>query len=159
MQLSQRLPQLASALKEAIRGHLASLNLSDCVGVSLTMKQADGEVALDEIRASQNMRHFLNCLNSAIFGKRFKRFGKRLNVVPVFERSSSHRLHYHLILQNPFPDKPAYFRGLVEKEWVKTYFGYPQFHIDDQIDHGWGEYITKFKSASDGIDWENYHWI
>jgi hypothetical protein len=74
------------------------------------------------------------------------------------ERSLSHRLHYHLVLQNPYPENPATFSRLVEALWSKTQFGYVQSHIDQQIDRGWTHYITKFKTASDGIDWENYHW-
>ena len=62
------------------------------------------------------------------------------------------------ILQNPYPENPATFSRLVEALWSKTQFGYVQSHIDQQIDQGWTHYITKFKTASDGIDWENYHW-
>lgn len=145
-------------LKDAVQGYFHALSLENCIGVSLTLKQSIGGVHLDEIRASQNLRHFLNRLNSSVYGKRFKRFGQKLNVVPVLERSSTHRLHYHLILQNPYPETPALFTKLIETEWAKTRFGYVQSHVDEQIDHGWTDYITKFKTASDGIDWENHHW-
>ena len=148
--------ELSSRHREAVQGHLLALSLENCFGVSLTMKQGDAGNHLDEIRASQNFRHFMNRLNGSVFGKRFKRFGQRLNVVPVLERSSTNRLHYHLILQNPYPTDPATFTRLIESEWAKTRFGYVQSHIDEQIDHGWTKYITK--SASDGVDWENYHW-
>ena len=113
---------------------------------------------LDDIRAAQNLRHFLNRLNSSVYGKRFKRFGVKLNVVPVLERSSTGRIHYHLILQNPFPDDSAGFCRLIETEWAKTHFGHIQTHVHDRIDHGWTDYITKFKSAGDGVDWQNKHW-
>lgn len=148
----------SSRLKDAIREHLSTLNLDDCVGVSLTLRQGHYGIVLDEIRAVQNVRHFLNRLNSAVYGKRFKRFGMKLNIVPVIERSPSGRFHYHLILQNPFRSDSARFCDLIETEWAKTHFGFLQTHVDEQIDHGWTDYITKFKSASDGVDWENYHW-
>ena len=144
--------------RDAVRHYLADYELSNCFGVSLTLKQNTSGVYLDDIRASQNLRHFLNLLNSEVYGKRFRRFGKKLNVIPSLERSLSHRLHYHLILQNPYPENPTTFSRLVEALWSKTQFGYVQSHIDQQIDQGWTHYITKFKTASDGIDWENYHW-
>ncbi len=149
---------MSSHLKDAARKHLRTLSLENCFGVSLTLKQGDSVTRLDEISASQNFRHFMNRMNSSIYGKGFKRFGKKLNVIPVLERSSTNRLHYHLIFQNPYPDDPAAFARLIESEWAKTRFGYIQSHIDELIDHGWTDYITKFKSASDGIDWENYRW-
>jgi len=93
--------ELSSRHREAVQGYLHALSLENCFGVSLTMKQGDSGTHLDEIMASQNFRHFMNRLNSSVYGKRFKRFGQRLNVVPVLERSSTNRLHYHLILQNP----------------------------------------------------------
>ena len=145
-------------VRDAVRQLLSALNLDDCLGVSLTLKQGRDGIRLDEIRAIQNLRHFLNRLNSSVYGKRFKRFDKRLNVVPVQERSSTGRIHYHLILQNPFPSDPAVFQRLIETEWAKTHFGFIQTHVDEQIDHGWSNYITKFKTASDGVDWENCHW-
>jgi hypothetical protein len=151
------LPHAASP-KDAIRKHLFALNLDDCVGVSLTLRQGHQGIVLDEIRAAQNVRHFLNKLNSAVYGKRFKRFGMKLNVVPVLERSTTNRIHYHLILQNPFPADSAGFYRLIEGEWAKTHFGFIQTHVHDQINHGWTDYITKTTSASDGVDWENYHW-
>ena len=148
----------SSKLKKAIQEYFSEVPLTNCFGVSLTMKQNTSGAYLDDIRASQNLRHFLNLMNFRVYGKRFRRFGKKLNVIPTLERSLSHRLHYHLILQNPYPENPATFSRLVEALWSKTQFGYVQSHIDQQIDQGWTDYITKFKTASDGIDWENYHW-
>ncbi len=114
---------------------------------------------LDEIEASKNLRHFMNRLNSEVFGKAFKRFGKRLQIVPVLERSSSGRLHYHLILENPYRETPVLFERMIEKEWAKTRYGVREVHVHYSVDQGWVDYITKFKSASDGIDWENFHQI
>jgi len=68
--------------KTDIQRYFRQYDLDDCLGVSLTLKQFALGVKLDEIRASKNLRHFLNLLNTKVFGKRFKRFGKRLNVIP-----------------------------------------------------------------------------
>lgn len=87
------------------------------------MKQGETGTRLDEISASKNFRHFMNRLNNSVFGKRFQRYGMRLNVVPVLERSSTNRLHYHVTIQNPYPNDPAAFSRLIETEWAKTRFG------------------------------------
>ena len=122
------------------------------------MKQRSNGIWLDEVRASKNLRHFLNRLNRSIFGQAFKRYDRRLNVVPVIERSSPGRLHFHLVIQNPYPDSPARFEQMIGEEWSRTDFGYGETHVDQLIDHGWTDYISKTKTASDGLDWENYHW-
>ena len=41
--------------------------------VTLTMKQYTNGQALDEIKASRNMRHFLNLMNAEHYGNNFKR--------------------------------------------------------------------------------------
>jgi hypothetical protein len=100
----------------------------------------------------------MNRLNASVHGKAFKRFGRRLNVIPSIEKSSEGRLHYHLVLQDPYPDDPQRTKALIEEQWGRTCFGYRQTHVHWQIDRGWTDYITKLRTASDGIDWENYHW-
>jgi hypothetical protein len=49
--------------------------------VTLTMKQHSKGQRLDEISASQNMRHFLNLMNAEHFGTNFKRKNKRYFLV------------------------------------------------------------------------------
>ena len=148
-----------------IQQHFRQYDPDGCLGVSLTLKQFALGVKLDEIRASKNLRHFLNLLNTEVYGKRFKRFSKRLNVIPSLERSSSGRLHFHLLLQKPVsrhpemgPDADKAFLALIESCWKRTPFGYDQIHIHDRIDHGWTDYITKNANAGDGIDWQNHTW-
>ena len=145
-------------LRTIIQGYLHTLPLDGCLGVSLTLKQCVAGAFLDEIRASQNLRQFMNRVNRATYGKAFQRFGRRLNVIPSLESSSSNRLHYHLILQSPCPEDPNRAEQLIEYAWTSTRYGYQQTHVHHQIDHGWTDYITKLKTASDGIDWENFHW-
>lgn len=149
----------------AIQRYFRQYDLNGCLGVSLTLKQFALGVKLDEIRASKNLRHFLNFLNTGVYGKRFKRFGKRLNVIPALERSSSGRLHYHLVLQKPQSRHPEMaqdadksFLELIENCWKRTPFGYEQIHIHDRVDHGWTDYITKNAITGDGIDWQNHTW-
>jgi hypothetical protein len=148
-----------------IRRWFRQYDLESCLGVSLTMKQFAEGVKLDDIRASKNLRHFLNFLNTEVYGKRFKRFGKKLNVIPALERSSSGRLHYHLVLQKPQSRHPEMaqeadkaFLALIQSCWKRTPFGYEQIHIHDRVDHGWTDYISKTANTGDGIDWQNHTW-
>ena len=148
-----------------IQRYFRQYDLDGCLGVSLTLKQFALGVKLDEIRASKNLRHFLNFLNTEVYGKRFKRFGKKLNVIPALEHSSSGRLHYHLALQKPVSRCPEMaqeadkaFLALIENCWKRTPFGYEQIHIHERVDHGWTDYITKTAHAGDGIDWLNHTW-
>ena len=148
---------LRAALREAARAHIRSRTVDDCFGVTLTLKQRSG-VHLDDIRAATSLRHLMNRLNTAVYGKRFSRFGTRLAVFPVLEKSSTGRLHYHLILQNPFPETPSRFEALIAEQWAKTEFGYNEIHCDYHIDHGWSDYITKFSTQQDQVDCANCHW-
>ena len=59
--------------------------------VTLTLKQAfhpdsGGWVRIDDYRCRQAFRHFINLLNRAVFGAAFRRYGKRLRVLPVLEK-------------------------------------------------------------------------
>jgi len=59
--------------------------------VTLTLKQArqpdsGGWVKIDDYRCRQAFRHFMNLLNKAVYGAAFRRYGKRLRVLPVLEK-------------------------------------------------------------------------
>jgi hypothetical protein len=56
--------------------------------VTLTLKQghqldSGGWVKIDDYRCRQAFRHFMNLLNRAVYGAAFRRYGKRLRVLPV----------------------------------------------------------------------------
>jgi hypothetical protein len=58
--------------------------------VTLTLKQAlqpdsGGWVKIDDYRCRQAFRHFMNLLDRAVYGAAFRRYGKRLRVLPVLE--------------------------------------------------------------------------
>jgi hypothetical protein len=146
-------------------------SVSDCVGVSLTMKQNDQGVSLDEVRASENLKHFLNFLNRTVFRKQYSRFRKKLAVLPVLERSSSGRWHFHLTLEKPqtfacAPDRPVLseiernvaFEKLIKQCWKKTKFGYSQVHVDHAVTGRWLDYSLKDSDVGDGVDWRHINW-
>lgn len=127
----------------------------NCAAVTLTMKQRDAGCALDMIEAQKNFRHFMNILNKKAYGNAFSRFGKRLRVVPVLERSYDGRLHYHASIENPYDDLSE-FDIEIFRAWTKTRWGYTQTDVQHQYSDGWIDYIMKSKSF-DNLDIENLH--
>lgn len=142
-----------SILQQSIRSHSYLQNLSNWFGVTLTLKQRLNGHRLDEITSSQNLRHFTNLLNKKVFGNGSKRFGSKLEIIPILEKSKMDRYHYHLCLRKPDTQSDQNFEILIRECWVKTRWGYNEIHIHRQIDNGWIDYITK----SDDIDWINFH--
>ena len=148
---------LSSTLNGRLKEYLIDFDIKNSFGVTLTLKQGIKNQKLDTISSSQNLRHFLNVLNQKCFGNQSKRFNKRLKVLPVIERSKGKRLHFHLTLENPFPNDPNRFSYLIESVWKKTRFGHNHIHINSNIDEGWNDYITKFDHKDDEVDWMNFH--
>lgn len=153
------IPQLKRQLREFIR----DFPKEESFAVTLTMKQYTQGQRLDEARASKNLRHFLNRLNRSCFGNAARRNSRRIEVIPNLEKSYSGRLHYHLLMRNPFPDNPVLFEEKIKDCWKKTLFADHQTKIEEAYDPpGWNSYITKDVAKKDErdrstIDWENYH--
>lgn len=126
--------------------------------VTLTLRQAiftDGDngrcrLSVTPVAASQNFRHFMNRLNRSAFGKAAQRYGKGLAVVPIMEGTQDKRLHYHAII-----DCPEQFNGSFQSEivrhWQATNWGYHQTDVQHGADHGWLNYITKFRDKADFV--------
>lgn len=144
-------------LKESIKDYVKDFDTTNCFGVSLTLKQRVDNKSLTNNISSQNLRHFLNVLNKKCFGNSFTRFNKRLRVLPVLERSKTGRYHYHLTLQNPFIDNPDRFESMINFTWFNTNYGYRHIHIHRNVNEGWNDYITKFNTRDDEIDWMNFN--
>jgi hypothetical protein len=147
-------------MQKQAREFISTFSKSDAFSVTLSMKQSmwnDGCFErLDDIKAQKNMRHFLNRLNRSLFGNAAKRYGKKVEVIPVLEKSPSGRLHYHLTIKNPNPSQPFIFQQKVKTCWFQTMFADNQFRIEESYDvDGWNDYITKTKVPN--IDWENYY--
>ena len=82
-------------LKESIKKYTKDFDTTNCFGVSLTLKQRVDYKSLTNDISNQNLTHFLNVLNKKCFGNSFKRFNKKLRVIPVLEKSSNGRFHYY----------------------------------------------------------------
>lgn len=120
------------------------------VALTLTMKQCDAGEYLDEIKAEANFKHFMNRVNRHVFGNAFRRYGRRLGVLPIMERSASGRLHYHAVLENPYSDIQA-LHAVVANCWSKTRWGYHEIDVREQYNDGWVDYILKARSL-EGFD-------
>ena len=66
--------------------------------VTLTLRQghqpdSGGWVKIEDYRCREAFRHFMNLLNRAVYGAAFRRYGKRLRVLPVLEKARSALAH------------------------------------------------------------------
>lgn len=141
-----------------LRAFLQSIEFSKAAAVTLTMKKRSGAKVADDINASENFRHFRNRLDNVILGSRAKRYGAKLRMLVVMERSADYRLHYHCIIERPYYCSIERFDAAVRDQWLKTEFGYRQVDIQDQPNAGWTDYILKQRQKSslvDSIDWAN----
>ena len=100
--------------------------------VTLTLKQghqpdSGGWVKIDDYRCRQAFRHFMNLLNRAVYGAAFRRYGKRLRVLPVLEkgevparslrpceRGKSGRWHIHCAIE-----LPSHFDGIAPEKLIR----------------------------------------
>ncbi len=73
--------------------------------------------------------------------------------MPVLEKSKTGRYHYHLTIQNPFPDNPYKFESMINHTWFDTNYGHR--HVHRNVNEGWNDYITKLNNG-DEVDWINY---
>jgi hypothetical protein len=77
---------------ESARSHFFDTsNWGPFCDVTLTLKQARQSergawVKIDDYPCRQAFRHFMNLLNRAVYGAAFRRYGKRLRVLPVLEK-------------------------------------------------------------------------
>ena len=109
---------------------------------------------------SQNLRYFIHRLNRRYLKFAYKRFNKRLKVVPILEGNDVINYHYHLIIDNPFFNRDEEFKKTIRECWSKTPLYNSSIDIQRMTDSGWIRYIMKSrskKSVLDSIDWSNTH--
>lgn len=119
-------------LNEKFYKKLLSPNPSTFFSVTFTMKQSINDMKQDEINFSQDFRYFMNRLNYKIFKNSYKRFNKRLNVIPILEKSNNDRFHYHCLIEKPIRLKDSEFTKLIESEFSKTKLSYDDIEIKRQ---------------------------
>lgn len=107
---------------------------------------------------SQNFRHFLNRLNQSYLDNRYRRYGERLSVVPIIEGTANSPIHYHCIIDNPYPDRDEAFLASIRQSWWTTELSKPEINIQRMHSDGWITYITKLRTKTDFtscVDWQN----
>ena len=148
-------------LKEAFLQAAAIDHWDSPYSLTLTMKQAirrEGHrIALDPLKASQNLKHFLNLLNAKLCSAGDARNGKRLRSIAVLE--DGERFHYHLCLDKTAHITAARFVNLIHWSWAHTDFGYWMVDVHP-CGARWIAYMAKIRSKtaySDAFDWANFH--
>ena len=135
--------------------------------VTLTLKQArqpdsGGWVKIDDYRCRQAFRHFMNLLNRAVYGAAFRRYGKRLRVLPVLEkgevraralrswdRGTSGRWHIHCAIELPSHFDGIALENLIRDCWAKVEWGYGRILVRDGANAGWINYMLKDRQKSE----------
>jgi hypothetical protein len=131
--------------------------------VTLTEKQCVDGVWIDSIRSSRNARHFLNVLNTDVYGNSYRRFGKKVRSLLVQETSGSGRHHLHGVFDIPVDRDATQFKLQIESAWRSSRYGYREIKLEvptgEQNVSGYLSYImkdrTKLSGLCDAVDWEN----
>jgi hypothetical protein len=144
---------------------------SEFCDVTLTLKQghqpdSGGWVKIDDYRCRQAFRHFMNLLNRAVYGAAFRRYSKRLRVLPVLEkgevraralrpwqRGTSGRWHIHCAIELPLHFDAVALESLICDCWAKVEWGHGRILVRDGANAGWINYMLKDrqKSEFDGL--------
>ena len=139
--------------------------------VTLTLKQARQSdngvwIKIDDYPCRRAFRHFMNLLNRAVYGAAFRRYGKRLRVLPVlekgevraralraWERGTSGRWHIHCAIELPSHFDAIALEQLICVCWEKVEWRCGRILVRDCANAGWINYMLKGrqKSAFDGL--------
>lgn len=141
------------SLKEFIVELVASCEDKAWAAVTLTLKQfvrrQDGTVqklSVSEIRKC--ISTLMKMLNKKSYKAAYRRFGKRLFVVPSIERSVNDRLHVHMLLEIPphLRNAPLTFHNEIAGIWTSLRWGLPEHDIQNLPPSNvtyWLRYILK----------------
>ena len=139
--------------------------------ITLTLKQARQSdngawVKIDDYSCREAFRHFMSRLNRAAYGAAFRRYGKRLRVLPVlekgevraralrsWERGPSGRWHIHCALELPSHFDAITLERLIRACWAKVEWACGRILVRDRANAGWIDYMLKDrqKSVFDGF--------
>jgi hypothetical protein len=115
-----------------------------------------------DYRCRQAFRHFMNLLNRAVYGAAFRRYGKRLRVLPVLERGEVHaralrswergtsgRWHIHCAIELPSHCDAVALERLIRNCWAKVEWGSGRILVRDGANAGWINYMLKNRQKSE----------
>jgi hypothetical protein len=161
----------SDALESARSHFFDTSNWGPFCDVTLTLKQARQSergwwVKIDDYPCRQAFRHFMNLLNRAVYGAAFRRYGRRLRVLPVlekgevratalrsWERGTSGRWHIHCAIELPPHLNAIVLERLIRDSWAKVEWGHGRILVRDGANAGWISYMLKHrqKSEFDGL--------
>ena len=134
--------------------------------VTLTLKQARQSergawIKIDDYPCREAFRHFMNLLNRSVYGAAFRRYGKRLRVLPVlekgevcasalrsWERGTSGRWHIHCAIELPAHLDGVALEKLIRYCWAKVELGCGRILVRDRANAGWINYMLKDRQKS-----------
>ena len=135
--------------------------------VTLTLKQGHRSergawIKIDAYACRQAFRHFMNLLNRAVYGAAFRRYRRRLRVLPVlekgevranalspWERGTSGRWHIHCAIELTAHLDAVALERLIRRCWAKVQLGYGRILVRDGADAGWINYMLKDRQKSE----------
>jgi hypothetical protein len=104
----------------------------------------------------------MNLLNRAVYGAAFRRYGKRLRVLPVlekgevratalrsWERGTSGRWHIHCAIELPSHFDAVVLERLIRDSWAKVEWGHGRILVRDGANAGWISYMLKDRRKSE----------
>jgi hypothetical protein len=94
--------------------------------VTFTCKQAlplrsGGVERLTHAKLSKAIGVFLKHLQCDVYGKAYSRHGRRLAVIPVIEEGAKGRLHVHMLLEMPDPERSKLSGEAFEKHVARLW--------------------------------------
>jgi hypothetical protein len=102
----------------------------------------------------------MNLLNRAVYGAAFRRYGKRLRVLPVlekgevrarslrpWERGTSGRWHIHCAIELPSHFDAVALESLICDCWAKVEWGHGRILVRDGANAGWITYMLKDRQS------------
>src|ERR1019366_9779378 len=103
-----------------------------------------GWLKIDDYRCRQAFRHFMNLLNRAVYGSAFRRYGKRLRVLPVLEKDEVRaRWHIHCAIELPSHFDAITLENMIRERWAKVERGYGRILVRDRANAGWIDYLLR----------------
>jgi hypothetical protein len=119
-------------------------------------------IKIDDYPCRQAFRHFMNLLNRAVYGAAFRRYGKRLRVLPVlekgevrarslrpWERGKSGRWHIHCAIELPSHFDAVALENRICDCWAKVKWGHGRILVRDGANAGWISYMLKDRQKSE----------
>jgi hypothetical protein len=137
--------------------------------VTLTIKKClETPVAVvpcSEMECKAAFNRFMHMLNERVYRNAYKRYGKRLRVLPVLERGElDGRYHFQISIEPPAHLDPDQFEELLRSCWYgKVYWANERVDVNRSGNGTWTKYCLKqdqksyCESLLDSVDLDNLY--